>query len=331
MKKDSSEKALADFHAGQARNAAADANDRRRKPCVVPLDADTAAERAAIDSENDFVGKPIGAGPVMRCLSDVEPVSVRWLWPGRIPLGKLTVLDGDPGLGKSMVTLDLAARVSRGDVMPDDSRGDLPEAACVLLLCAEDDAADTIRPRLDAARADVSKITKLYARRDARGTFQALTLDDVGIIEAAIQETKSKLFIVDPLMQFLPAACDSKSDQRVRAALGPLVDLAMRVGTAIVAVRHLRKMRGSAIYSGGGSIGIIGAARSGLLIGRDPDDASGDRRILAQVKTNLAGAVRALAYRVAARDDVPYVEWLGETAHTADRCVYLTIVLLCIH
>src|SRR3990172_3145876 len=92
-------------------------------------------------------------GPILLCLADVVPKPVRWLWPGHIPLGKLTIIDGDPGLGKSLMTLDLAARTSTGSPMPDGSRGDVQGPAGVVLLTAEDDPEDTIRPRLHAAGA----------------------------------------------------------------------------------------------------------------------------------------------------------------------------------
>src|SRR5262249_60590266 len=92
--------------------------------------------------------------PMLKWLSDVTPKPVDWLWPDYIPLGKITVLDGDPGLGKSLLTLDIAARTSTARAMPDGTVGDCTEPAGVVLLSAEDDPADTLRPRLEAAGAD---------------------------------------------------------------------------------------------------------------------------------------------------------------------------------
>ncbi len=98
-------------------------------------------------------------------LSDVAPAAVRWLWPGRVPLGKVTLLDGDPGVGKSLIALDLAARVTTQSPMPDRTLSDLDAPQGVVLLACEDDAADTIRPRLDAAGADCSRVVLLKAVR----------------------------------------------------------------------------------------------------------------------------------------------------------------------
>ena len=104
------------------------------------------------------------------CVADVPAEPVRWLWPGRIPLGKLTVLDGDPGMGKSTVTLTIAAKVSTGSPFPDGAR---PEPADVILLSAEDEIADTIRPRLEAAGADLTQAFVLPDVRERRGAAPA--------------------------------------------------------------------------------------------------------------------------------------------------------------
>ena len=106
--------------------------------------------------------EPCEPGAVLRCFRDITPKPLLWLWPGRIPLGKLTLLIGDPGLGKSLLTNDVASRVTRGTLFPD---GAACEVGSVILLSAEDDAADTIRPRLDAAGADVSRAHVLEAVR----------------------------------------------------------------------------------------------------------------------------------------------------------------------
>src|SRR5829696_4119780 len=122
---------------------------------------------------------------VGRLLSEVEPEQVEWLWPGRLPLGKLAVLDGDPGLGKSAVTLDLAARISAGLELPD---GQPCEPAGVVLLSAEDGLRDTIRPRLDAAGADSEKIVALSTVVEAKTGERVLSLTkDLATIERAIE------------------------------------------------------------------------------------------------------------------------------------------------
>lgn len=247
-------------------------------------------------------------------LSDVRPEHVEWLWPSRIPLGKLTILDGDPGLGKSTVSLDLAARVSRGLPMPGEPDGRPP--AGVVLLSAEDGLADTIRPRLDAAGADVSRIVALTAVYDD-GADRLPTLPaDLDRLEAAIVAHEAELVVVDVLMAFLAGEVNAHRDQDVRGALAPLAAMAERTGTAILVLRHLNKSTGGpAVYRGGGSIGIVGAARSALVVGRDPDDEG--RLILAVTKSNLAPLASSLAYRIVDRDGAGSIAWEGASSLTA--------------
>jgi putative DNA primase/helicase len=124
------------------------------------------------DADASKPTKPVAPSAIMRTFSEIKPETLKWLWPGRIPLGKLTLLIGDPGLGKSLVTIDIAARISRGSNFPD---GERCEVGDVIFLSAEDDAADTIRPRLDAAGADVVRIHTLEGMR--------ITLADNSIAE----------------------------------------------------------------------------------------------------------------------------------------------------
>jgi hypothetical protein len=247
---------------------------------------------------------------------------VRWLWPQRIPLGKVTVLDGDPGLGKSTMTLDLAARVSTGSPLPDKTP--LSCARSVLIVSAEDGIADTIRPRLEAAGADVERVMVLdavhYTTPKGDPEQRPLELpDDMAVLETAMQQTGAVLVVIDPLAAFLSGSVDSYKDQHVRRALAPLARLAERTGAAIVIVRHLSKTGGAnALYRGGGSIGIIGAARAGLLVAADPEDES--RGILAVSKLNLARKPQALAYRLVSdeRHDCGRIQWEGPTRHLAN-------------
>jgi len=252
-------------------------------------------------------------------LAEVAPRAVRWLWPGRVPLGKLTVLDGDPGLGKSTVVLDLAARVSRGAPLPDDSLGDLRGAASVVLLCDEDGIADTVRPRLEAAGADLTRVVAVTAVPGPRGLHPPrLPFDSLAIIRI-VNAHAARLLVVDPLMAYLDAAVTAYRDQTVRAALAPLTLLADRAGVAVVVVRHLTKTgAASSLYRGGGSIGIIAAARSGLLVALDPHDPTGQRRVLATTKGNLAQPAPALVYTLEASPTLPAprVVWHGPADRT---------------
>jgi len=252
-------------------------------------------------------------------LSGVVPEPVAWLWEGYVPLGTLTVLDGDPGLGKSTLVLDLASRLSRGDAMPDGSEG--PTMAGTVLLSAEDDLARVIRPRLDATGADLDRIA-VVRLRDADGEPRELTLspDDLAAIERAVHEVGALLVIVDPLMAYLPQNVDAHRDQDVRRPLSALRALAERTGAAVVIVRHLNKTPGgSPLYRGGGSIGIVAVARSGLLLAAEPEDSTGSARVLASVKSNLAPAPPSLRLRLLSDSGSTFARvcWEGASGHSA--------------
>jgi putative DNA primase/helicase len=241
--------------------------------------------------------------PVGIMLSEVQAETVEWLWERRIPLGKITVLDGDPGLGKSVLTTDLAARVTTGRAMPYGFQK--RESAGVVILSAEDGAGDTIRPRFDAAGGDPTKVVLL-------GTEEMLAIpEDLGTIERAIKQVDAKLVIVDPIMAFMGEEVNPNSDKEVRRALTPVKQLAERLGVAVLIVRHLNKTPGgNHLYRGGGSIGIIGAARVGLLVGPHPDDE--DLRVLAGQKSNLGPFPESLKYRIeTAENDSARVSYEG--------------------
>lgn len=247
-------------------------------------------------------------------LADIQPERINWLWPGYLARGKLHVIDGDPGLGKSTLTIDLAARLSTGARWPDGQAG--PGAAGTVLLSAEDGMADTVRPRLDAAGADPTLVSALtgirYFDRSSGDLLERLpTLPgDISRLRQAVEQTRASLVIVDPLMAYLGGDVNSYRDQDVRRALAPLARTAETTGAAVVLVRHLTKGGGpNAIYRGGGSIGIIGAARLGFAVLRDPDD---DKRVIvACTKANITGQPPSLAYRLAdvAQHGCARVDW----------------------
>src|SRR5215217_4479209 len=245
----------------------------------------------------------IEAIPVGIMLSEVQAESVEWLWERRIPLSKITVLDGDPGLGKSVLTTDLAARLTTGRAMPYGLQK--REPAGVVILSAEDGAGDTIRPRFDAAGGDPKKVVLL-------GTEEMLGIpEDLGTIESAIKQVNAKLVIVDPIMAFMGEDVNPNSDKEVRRALTPVKQLAERLGVAVLLVRHLNKTPGgNHLYRGGGYIGIVGAARVGLLVGPHPDDE--DLRVLAGQKSNLGPLPESLKYRIeTAENDSARVKYEG--------------------
>lgn len=253
--------------------------------------------------------------PVLIRLADVQPVPLEWLWKGRIPRGKLTILDGDPGTGKSMLSLDLAARVTKGSPMPDGSPGVL---GGVVLMAGEDDPADTIRPRFDAAGGDPAQVVILQGLREVKtGEVRPPNVRDIAAIQGAVNEVQARLVIVDPIMAYLGGA-DSHVDADVRAALHHLVELAQTQKLAVILIRHLNKsLGGNPLYRGGGSIGIVATARSGLLVAKDPDDPEGGRRILTATKCNLAEMPRAISYSIQAVDGTARILWGAETDHQA--------------
>lgn len=249
-------------------------------------------------------------------LSEVEPESVEWLWRGRVAKGKMTLIDGDPGRGKSVLTIDMAARITTGAPWPDGQP--CPQGG-VVILSAEDGLADTIRPRLDAAGGDPARVVALELVGEDK---HPVTLpDDLSYVEAAVRRVEASVVIVDPLMAYLAGDVNSHRDQDVRRALRPLADLADRLHVGVVIVRHLNKTSGGpVIYRGGGSIGIGGAARVVLVVGADPED--DERRVLAPVKTNLSAPPASLAYRLAEPPNGSVVvRWEGVSELRAEQIV----------
>jgi hypothetical protein len=284
---------------------------------------DAQPNKVAIYDDN---GHLCNKQPGLVRMADVKPEPVRWLWRGWIPLGKLTILDGDPGLGKSLVLLDISARVTTGSAMPDGQHGDLDTPYGVVLLSAEDDLADTIRPRLDAAGADATRVAALTHVGEGKDE-RFPTIFDIPQIESAIETYNAKLLVIDPIMSYLPGDVNSHRDQDVRRALIHLTGLAQRTGVAVVVIRHLNKQVGpNPLYRGGGSIALIGTARSGLLIAPDPDDLSQTKRILVRQKSNTAAPVQSLAYEIETADnDVAQVLWLGKSHHTAHTVLAIPV------
>ena len=249
------------------------------------------------------------------CVADVVAEQVRWLWPGRIPTGKLVTLDGDPALGKSTLALTIAATVTRAGEWPDGTGCD--ESGDVLIMSAEDGVADTIRPRLDAAGADVARVHLIDYVLGERGEPIPVTLAATDEIERHITETNARVLIIDVLLAYMPG--DAYRDQDARKALTPLAKVAERTGCTMLLLRHLRKSQsGEPVYLGGGSIGIVGAARAGYVVTRDPD--RDDVRVFASVKSNLANAPKSLAFRlVGAANGAVTVDWLGEDRRSASE------------
>jgi AAA domain-containing protein len=250
----------------------------------------------------------------------IKAKPVTWIWPYRIPAGMLTVIDGRPGVGKSTLLAELIAHVTTGNPWPDGTPCD--SVGRVLLCSGEDDPARTIRPRLEAAGADTSKVqiieplsppdeftVKLLPAFALPGDMRPLMRDVVG-------SPKAKLVILDPFEVFLE---DKLTPQRVRELVAGLATLALNTGVAIILVRHPRKAGGSAINVGLGPIAIAAQARAVYLVARKRGD---DKvSVLASTKFNIGPRPSSLSYRLveSTGTGAPRVEWLGEIDITADQ------------
>lgn len=237
--------------------------------------------------------QPSGA-PARRAVavpySTIRRELVEWLVPGRIPHGAVSIVAGEPGLGKSLYSVRLAAELSR--------RG-LPS----LLLSAEDAEGATIRPRLDACEADAELVHAVRLDDDGTAGDGLAFPRDVDDLDGLLADTGARLVVIDPVVAHLDGGIDSHKDASVRQALAPLARIAADRGCAVLAILHVNKALGSDWYrrlSGSGGFG--GAARSVLLFGRDPDDEDPERgtgRLLAHAKCNVGELAPSERWRVA--------------------------------
>ena len=235
-------------------------------------------------------------------LSDVQEQQVEWLWPNRIPLGKLTLLAGDPGLGKSFVTVDMAARVSTGNGWPDSFEQRQPIGSVILFNC-EDDIADTVLPRLNRAGGDPSKVIALQGvtiidavtgQRRQHGF--SLDADLSKLIEVLEENRDVRLVVIDPVSAYC-GATDSHKNADIRAMLAPMADMASKYRVAIVMVTHLSKgSGGKAVYRAMGSLAFAAAARAVWHVAKDHEDDK--RRLILLAKINISEEATGLAYRL---------------------------------
>lgn len=274
------------------------------------------------------------ADQVTRSLADVKPTKVEWLWRPWLPLGKVSILEGEPDVGKSALSLTLSAIVSNGGEWPDSVvdgnvvPGIAAEAAGVVLVGVEDDDADTVVPRLIAANANLTRVHTITQPLDAKGNPTPFIIpDDVERLRRAVLETGAKLVIIDPITAFLSTSqVKAGDDPSTRQALMPLVAIATETGCAVVLVRHLNKATGmSAKHRGSGTIAFTGVTRSVLVAGKLKEQTSdGPTHAIARTKGNLSKEPMAIGYRLdSAPDDPdsPIVTWCGPLDMTADQLV----------
>jgi AAA domain len=240
--------------------------------------------------------QPSGPKLIVQCAADITPEPVEWLWPGRIAIGKQTLLAGEAGLGKSQVTIGVAAAVSNGGPWP-CSEGQAP-LGNVIILSAEDGAADTVIPRLMAAGADRQRVHLISAVTSENGKGRrAFDLQsDLDLLEAKIAEIGDvKLVIIDPISSYLGRKVDSHVNAAVRATLEPVGEMAERFRVAFLSVTHPPKgSTTTAINRFIGSVAFVAAARSAFMVTRDADNE--ERRLFLPVKNNLAPLGKGLAF-----------------------------------
>lgn len=218
--------------------------------------------------------------------SNITPKPVEWLWYPYIPFGKLTVIQGDPGEGKSTFVLNLVALLTKGKSMPDGFP--VPHPGVAIYQCAEDGTADTIKPRLEQAGADCEKVAYII------DDDIALTLED-GRIESAIKQTGARVFIIDPLQAFIPPESDMQSATKMRPILRKLANTAERYRCAVILIGHMNKGSGTkTLYRGLGSIDIAAIARSVLMVSRDENRPG--IRYMYPIKSSLAPEGPAIAF-----------------------------------
>ena len=268
-----------------------------------------------IENAIEFKARQTGSQLVTIRMSDIEPVPVQWLWFPRFALAKLCLLVGNPGVGKSFTSLDMAARISNGSPWP--ASDNLPEGSniapkgSVLILTSEDGLADTVRPRLDKAEADCSKIhvikgvhredeeqPKIWSGDEPSITDSFCLSRDIELLEKKLKQISDvKLIIIDPLSAYYGTKVDTHRNAAIRSVLTPIAEAAERHNVCIVGITHLRKsISEAAIYRVTGSIGQTAQARLAWLIHLDKENQ--DRRLFTCLKNNLSPEKTGLAFEI---------------------------------
>jgi AAA domain/TOTE conflict system, Archaeo-Eukaryotic Primase domain len=233
-------------------------------------------------------------------VASIQPQEIDWLWKGRIARGKLTVFGGHPGASKSTVTIDIAARITTGGSWP-CGEGKAPLGS-IIMLTVEDEIGDTIRPRLDAAGADVNRVYVLkgMVETDGQGRRSFDLMTDIAHLESVTKKLGDvALIVIDPVTAYMgkPGKLDSYRVTDVRSLLMPLQEMASRLNVAVIAVNHLTKGGGSeALMRFLGSVGMVAAGRAAYLVVKDKDDHK--RRLFLPAKNNIGDDVTGFAYRI---------------------------------
>ena len=248
-------------------------------------------------------------------MEQVEVEKIDWLLYPFIPFGKVTIVQGDPGEGKTTMVLQIIAKLTKGEaVLPSGSdesaleeKTMVLEPVNVIYQTAEDGLGDTIKPRLLSAGADCSRVMVID------DNDQALTMMDARLEEAIIQ-TKARLVVLDPIQGFLGTDVDMHRANEIRPLMKRVAVLAEKYHCAIILIGHMNKnSNGKSSYRGLGSIDFQAAARSVLIVGRIKDEP--EIRVVCHVKSSLAPEGKSIAFRL---DKDTGFEWIGEYDISAD-------------
>ena len=240
-------------------------------------------------------------------MSDITAEEIAWLWYPFIPFGKLTIIQGDPGEGKTTFALNLAAKLSRGEALEGGESDKVPEPVKIIYQTAEDGLADTVKPRLEAAGAECSNVLVIDE------SDRSLSMIDERL-EKALSDTGARILILDPIQAYLGGGMDMNRANEARDMTKKLGGLAEKYKCAVLLIGHMNKASGNkAAYRGMGSIDFYAVARSVLLVGRVKDDDS--LRAVVQIKNNLAEFGHSKAFRLEAGQFI----WIGDYDITADE------------
>ena len=238
-------------------------------------------------------------------MSEIQSQEIEWLWYPFIPYGKLTIVQGDPGDGKTTMVLNIEAKLSKGEGLEENMK--VPEPMNIIYQTAEDGLADTVKPRLEAAGADCERVLVIDE------SDKSLSMSDERL-EEAIKQTGARLLILDPIQAYLGGGVDMNRANEARDMTKKLGALAEKYKCAIVLIGHMNKAAGNkAAYRGMGSIDFFAVARSVLLVGRVEGQA--DIRAVVQIKNNLAAFGHPKAFQLSEDG----FRWLGDYEITADE------------